>query len=203
MTGQLSLRQRATLVEALSSSLEHGGTALGTVPKALRRLLEEEAWREFTTSRGEHVTYERFADFIVTPPLKGLGSDVALVERIVAADDEATQLLREALKEKPGPKSSHDNIMRSRQGTSRPYTLRRLKRDAPELHAEVLAGRLSAHGAMVRAGFQPKTVTVPITRPEAVARSLLKYMSADDIAKLIAVLVGAADLSANQEDGTP
>ena len=48
---------------------------------------------------------------------------------------------------------------------------------------------------MVRAGFAPQNpVSVPVTKPEAVARSLLKYMSADDIAKLIAALVGAADL---------
>jgi hypothetical protein len=191
VTGELSLRQRATLVEALSSSLEHGGTALGTVPKALRRLLEQGAWREFTTSRGEHVTYDRFADFVVTPPLKGLGSDVSLVQRIVVEDNEATKMLRKVLKEKPGPKSSNDNVIRTVQGNDRSYALQRLEQDAPELHADVLAGRLSAHGAMVKAGFRPKTISVPITRPEAVAKSLLKYMSADDIAKLIAVLIGA------------
>jgi hypothetical protein len=190
----MTLRQRATLVEALSSSLTHGGTALGTVPKALRRLLEgeegEEPWREFTTSRGEHVAYDRFADFVTTPPLKGLGSDVALIERIVAEDDVATKLLRKALKEKPGPKSSHNNVMRTKQGNDRSYALQRLEHDAPELHAEVLAGRLSAHGAMVKAGYRPKTVSVPVTRPDAVARALLKYMSAEDISKLIATLLG-------------
>jgi len=193
VTGELSLRQRATLVEALSSSLEHGGTALGTVPKALRRLLEEEAWREFTTSRGEHVTYERFADFVVTPPLKGLGSDVALVQRIVADDKEAFDLLDRALQNPHGgDRSKINNISLAPEGTSRAYALRKLRKDAPGLHADVLAGRLSAHGAMVQAGFRPKTVTVPVTQPEAVARSLLKYMSADDIAKLIAVLLGKA-----------
>jgi hypothetical protein len=192
VTEQLSLRQRATLVEALSSSLEHGGTALGTVPKALRRLLEEEAWREFTTSRGEHVTYKRFADFVITPPLKGLGSDVALVQRIVADDKEAFDLLDQALQNPVGTNVPVNNINTRPQGTSQGQALRRLRKDAPELHAEVLAGRLSAHGAMVEAGYRPKTVTVPVTRPEAVARSLLKYMSADDIAKLIAVLLGKA-----------
>lgn len=191
MTGQLSLRQRATLVEALSSSLEHGGTALGTVPKALRRLLEEEAWREFTTSRGEHVAYERFADFVTTPPLKGLGSDIDLVRRIVADDKGTFDLLDQALQNPVGTNMPFDNIQEhAPTGTSTNAALRRLRKGAPELHADVLAGRLSAHGAMVRAGFRPKTVTVPVTRPEAVAKSLLRYMSADDIAKLIAALLG-------------
>jgi hypothetical protein len=192
VTEHLSLRQRATLVEALSSSLEHGGTALGTVPKALRRLLEEAAWREFTTSRGEHVTYERFADFVITPPLKGLGSDVALVQRIVADDKEAFDLLDQALQNPVGTNVPCNNVTTQPAGNNAAKALRRLRKNAPELHSEVLAGRLSAHGAMVQAGYRPKTISVPVTRPEAVAKSLLKYMSADDIAKLIAVLLGKA-----------
>jgi hypothetical protein len=193
MTEGMTLRQRATLVEALSSSLEHGGAALGTVPVALRRLLAEEAWREFTTSRGEHVTYQRFADFVTMPPLKGLGSDVALVQRIVADDEKATALLREALKEKPGPKSSHNNRMRTRQGTTRSYSLERLRKDAPELHAEVLAGNLSAHAAMVKAGFRPRTFTVRADNPESAARSLRKHMPPDARRALARLLLDEQD----------
>jgi hypothetical protein len=183
----LTLRQRATLIEALSSSLTHGGTALGTVPKALRRLLEDEAWREFTTSRGEHVEYDRFADFVITKPLKGLGSDVALVKRIVADDKETYDLLDQALQ---NPNALHNVQGIAPTGNRQDRALRKLRKDAPQLHAEVLAGNLSAHGAMVKAGFRPKTISVPVGKPEAVAQSLLRYMSADDIAKLIAALLG-------------
>lgn len=148
MTEPMTLRQRATLVEALSSSLEHGGTALGTVPKALRRLLEEGAWREFTTSRGEHVTHDRFADFITTPPLKGLGSDAALVQRIVADDPVAADLLDQALQNPVGTNVAFNNIQEHAPvGTSNRAALRRLRKSAPELHADVLAGRLSAQSA--------------------------------------------------------
>jgi hypothetical protein len=195
------LRANALINDSLGSALRSGDHALGTVPALLKRVLADETWRDFITKRGESVHHDRFADFITTPPLGGLGSDIALVERIVADDDDAIELLREALKERPIPGNSHNNIMRVKQGTGRGYSLQRLRKDAPELHADVLAGRLSAHGAMVRAGFRPKTVTVPVTRPDAVARSLLKYMSADDIAKLIAALVGAADLSTHLGDG--
>lgn len=179
------------LVEALGSSLRSGGSALADVPNLLKRVLAEQAWREFVTRRGEHVTHERFADFVVTRPLKGLGSDVALVQRIVADDEETLDLLDQALQNHPGNPRTVNNINGSRpQGTSQSQALRRLRKDAPELHAEVLAGQLSAHGAMVQAGFRPRTVSVPVTKPEAVAKSLLKYMSADDIAKLITLLLG-------------
>lgn len=194
MSETLTLRQRATLVEALSSSLTHGGTALGTVPKAVARVLEEGAWREFVTSRGEHVQHDRFADFVTTPPLKGLGSDIALVQRIVADDKGTLDLLDQALQNvHGGDHSKSNNVPLAPAGNTASKALRRLRKDAPELHAEVLAGNLSAHGAMVKAGYRPKTVSVPVGKPEAVARSLLKYMSADDIAKLIAVLIGKAD----------
>ena len=40
------------------------------------------------------------------------------------------------------------------QGTSRTYALRRLAKDRPDLHAQCLAGDLTAHAAMVQAGFR-------------------------------------------------
>lgn len=183
------------LIESLSSALSRGEQSLGVVPDLLKRILAEDAWREFDTRRGEHVTHERFAEFVTTAPLKGLGSDIDLVRRIVAADDMATELLGEALKEKPGPKSSHDNNTRSRQGDSKAYALRRLHKDAPELHSEVLSGNLSAHAAMVQAGFRQKTISVPVSKPERVAAYLRKHMPREAISRLVVLLI--------QDDGEP
>lgn len=45
-------------------------------------------------------------------------------------------------------------------GTSTAAALRRLRKHRPDLHAAVLAGRMTAHAAMVAAGFRPKTITV-------------------------------------------
>jgi len=177
------LRANALLNDSLGSALRSGDHALGTVPALLKRVLADETWREFITKRGEHVEHARFAEFVTEKPLRGLGTSVELVERVIADDDESVRQLRKTLK------GTRNNITGKR-GTRRDYSLERLKEDAPELHADVLAGNLSAHAAMVQAGFRPKTITVPVTRPEAVARSLLKYMSADDIAKLIAALLG-------------
>jgi hypothetical protein len=47
------------------------------------------------------------------------------------------------------------NINSSRpSGTSKAYALRRLRKDRPDLHARVLAGEISAHAAMITAGFR-------------------------------------------------
>ncbi|HEY9372567.1 hypothetical protein [Streptomyces sp.] len=179
------LKQNATLVEALGSSLRRGDHALGTVPDLLKRILREEAWREFVTQRGELVEHARFADFVATPPLKGIGSSVDLVRRIVSDDPEALDLLDQALQNPVGGSQKINlnvDVMNNESdhgrpaGTSKEYALRRLRKDAPELHAEVLAGHLSAHAAMVKAGFRKRTISVRLDRPESAALALRKHM---------------------------
>ncbi len=182
----------SVLVEALGSSLRRGGNALESVPGLLKRTLQEGAWREFTTPRGEVVRYERFVDFVVTPPTAGLGADVDLVRRIVAPDAEAADLLDRALQNVAHrPAGTVDIVNTSRpNGNAQSTALRRLRKDAPELHAEVVAGRISAHAAMVQAGFRPKTVSVPVGRPDVVAEALRRHMTPADLARLAQLLAG-------------
>lgn len=191
------LKHRASVIDSLGSSLRRGGASLETVPGLLKRVLQEEAWREFETSRGDVVRHERFADFVATPPLKGLGASVPLLKRIVADDPEALDLLDQALQNPVGGSDKinlNDDIVHNENdherpsGNSRDVALRRLRKDAPELHAEVLAGNLSAHAAMVKAGFRPKTFTVR-PDPESAARTLRKHMSPDDLRALARLLL--------------
>lgn len=139
--------------------------------------------------------YERFGDFVVTPPLKGLGASVDLVRTLVKRDPEALDLFDQATKGRSGFRSDLvDNIneVGRPDGTSREAGLRRLRKDAPALHAEVLAGRLTAHAAMVQAGFRRKTVSVPVDRPDAVAKTLRKNLSPEDLAVLVRLLGDSA-----------
>lgn len=180
------------LVDALGSALRYGGPALGEVPQLLKRVLREGVWRDFTTRRGQEVHHDRFADFVTTPPLGGLGSDVALVRRIVADDVEALDLLDEALRNAPSVHAG-SNRTSKRGGTTKDQALRKLRADAPELHADVLAGRLSAHAAMVRAGFRPATFTVRSDDPESTARTIRKHMTPDQLATLARLLLEEGD----------
>lgn len=188
------LRHNAHLVESLGSALRDGEHGLNTVPALILRVLEEESWREFVTKRGEHVEHERFADFVCTPPLKGLGADPVLVRRIVKDDPKALDLLDQALQNPAHVHIGHsdvDNINISEgrpDGTSAAQALRRLRNDAPELHEQVIAGALSAHAAMVQAGFRPKTFTVRADRPESIARSLRKHLTPEQIDELRSLL---------------
>ncbi|MFE9736162.1 hypothetical protein ACFYO9_37550 [Streptomyces sp. NPDC005863] len=189
----MNAKGNAVIVEALGSSLRRTGNGLEAVPGLVKEVLREEAWREFVTPRGELVRHERFVDFVTTPPTKGLGASIDLLKRLVAPDAEAADLLDRALQNREGSPGTNNNVISSGetnpQGNSRARALRRLRKDEPELHADVLAGRLSAHAAMVQAGFRPKTVSLPVSQPDSIAAALRRHLSPDDIARLVKLLL--------------
>jgi hypothetical protein len=188
-----TLRRNGHLVEMLGSALRDGGHALDAVPGLLKQLLAEKGWRKFETQRGERKDYERFADFAAAPPLAGLGASVSTVRKLLVDDGEALDLLDEELRNPVGHPRKGNNITRSkRPGTSKEQALRRLRKDAPELHAEVIAGRLKANAAMVQAGFRPRTSTVRIDDPASVARTLRAHMTADQLTALAHLLLAEA-----------
>lgn len=200
MTGDL--RGNALINDALGSALRSGDHALGTVPALLKRVLSEESWRHFVTKRGEEVSYQRFERFVDTPPLKGLGATLDLVRRVIADDPVALDMLDQALQNPAHVHPDVHNINVRPHGTSKAQALRRLRTEAERgneqaarLHADVLAGQTSANAAMIQAGFRPKTVTVPIGRPERVAAYLRRHMPREALARLVSLL------SEDQEDG--
>jgi len=193
------LRARGSDVAALIDTLRRGGSALESVPHQIKQILRDETWRHFVTRLGKEVRHERFADFVTTPPLAGLGANVALVRRLVADDTEALALFEKALKSdqqhggdrvSAEARSKVNNInLAPPRGTSKDYALRKLRKDAPELHAEVLAGRLSAHAAMVKAGFRPPTFTVRADSPQSVAATLRRRLPPDVLAEVARLLM--------------
>jgi hypothetical protein len=186
------------LVESLGTSLRHGGEALEDVPKVLREVLETGAWREFVTRMGQRIQYERFEDFVTTPPLAGVGGSMDLVRRIASADPVTDSLLTDALGEgvRQGRRTDLNNnvqkVEAAPQGNARHRALRRLRKDRPDLHAEVLAGDRSAHAAMVEAGFRRRTITVPV-EPHAAARIIRRHFDGDSFRELLNALSSPPD----------
>jgi hypothetical protein len=137
------------------------------------------------------VQYERFEDFVRTPPTAGIGGSMDMVRRIVSADPVTLDLLDRAV-QRPVGANQHtvgvDNINSHPTGTSTGAALRRLRKDRPDLHATVLAGEVSAHAAMVEAGFRRKTLNVPL-EPLAIARALRRNLAGAQVTELISALI--------------
>lgn len=182
------LRDHALLVESLGSALRSGNHGLQTVPGLLKQVLAEESWRDFVTKRGEHVTHDRFADFVTSPPLKGLGASIELITRIVGTDDpELMRLMRDALKSPRGRRTDLEpgvDSTLSSKGEDVALTAERLAREAPDEYAAVLRGERTINAAAVRAGIRRHRVPVRMDSAESAAETLRKHMTPDQIREL-------------------
>jgi hypothetical protein len=179
-------RARGSIVDALSSALDRGSHGLENVPGLLKQILADESWREFETARGEHVVHDRFADFVTTPPLKGLGASMEVILRIVGtADAELLAMLRQANKGTAGrPKIGDDSSPIKHGGGTSDYLAQRLEQEAPGEYAAVVRGERTINAAAIRAGFRPRRATIRLDSAESAAETLRKHMTPDQIREL-------------------
>lgn len=196
MTGDVpvspSPRANNVLVESLSSALSRGEHSLGTVPGLLKRLLSEDAWRDFDTRRGERVHHDRWHSFVVTPPLRGLGATEELIDRIVGTDDvDLLRLLRDAKKVGPGTRSDLSPGADSTpggKGEDSSLTVQRLAIEAPDEYEAVRRGERSINAAAIRAGIRKHRVPVRLDSAESAAQTLRKHMTRETRVRLAELL---------------
>lgn len=192
----MNAKKNGHLVEDLGRVFRLGETfRYADVPVMFKRLLADGAWREFQSANGEIVTHDRFSVFLATPPTRGLGVEVDLVRRVIGPDVEALDLLDQALQNPHGTNQHEENNnvqVLAPEGNRAEAALRRLRKDRPDLHEQVLADELSPHAAMVQAGFRPRTVTVRTDRPDAIARTLRRALTDDQIHDLVRLLTGGS-----------
>lgn len=165
---EVALRKNSIAVEALRSSYLDGRD-IREFREALCHVIRNEAWKErlIDWSHGpEVVGFKTFEEFVLAPPRNGLNGDVESLRLLCSSDPEAMAVLDAELTgapHRPPKKETRDNITTNRQGgTALGYTLRRLKRDHPELFARVIAKELSANAAAIEAGFRKKLT--PLTQ---------------------------------------
>ncbi|MFD0229063.1 hypothetical protein ACWGPD_33540 [Streptomyces hirsutus] len=135
----------AVLVNALSSSVRSTLNGMETAPALIRRVLEEESWRSFTTPRGEHVEHESFDSFVTAAPTRGLGKTIEEIVRIISGEDDVLRLLAEALDVQVDDLRSPETI---------PDTLGAVAQDAKQFGAYARAGGW-LFGLMVARSVKP------------------------------------------------
>jgi hypothetical protein len=185
LAGDQGLLEHGVVVQSLRTQLLHGRDGLADVPVTLERVLREEAWRDrIDTNTRERFTFDYFPDFVAADPPAGLGASLDLVERIVRGTP-VELVLHEARKTR-GRRTDLADIISDvgrggSHGTTRAYTLDRLKRERPDLLKRVDAGELSANAAAIEAGFRKPKATIPVDTPDAAIGALLRRFSHDEL----------------------
>lgn len=194
-------------VNALQSSLEHGAVNLQAIPELVKLVIKEELWRHrFVVRLQEAVRFDRFADFVAEPPLKGLGTTVEMLRKFCqsAGDREAEDLIDQATANPEGRPETVNNVngLERPQGNASARALRALRKNRPDLHAKVLAGEISPHGAMVEAGLRKKTLTVP-RDAQGIAAAIKRHCTSEQVAEIVRLLHWSKEDPPSREEAEP
>lgn len=156
--------EKGQLVSTTIQCFQRADGSLKNFPGLLKKIISEKAW-ERRVHNGRVIELSSLRELIESKPVDGWGQDPAKIEAVIRDDVEALAMWREEMTEEPGGdrqskehKSNSDNITNAftsdDRGTSRSYTVARLKQQAPELFEKVVSGELSANAAAIQAGFR-------------------------------------------------
>jgi hypothetical protein len=192
-TGKVLL-QNDTYVSSLAQALA-SGQSLANVPGLVKNIIKSEMWRDrIVRQTGKQATFKRFRDFVEAYPPEGLHTTIPMLIQICTTYDdmEAVSMIAQAEAGERGNPTGNNQYTNSgninnvnvstRQetsaGNSTPYTMRRLAKDAPELHKAVVSGDLSPNAAALQAGFRRRKFQMPDT-PEAAGKYLAERVDVE------------------------
>lgn len=177
--------ENAQLCDSTSECLRRGVGRLATFPEGLKKIILGRAWKQRQLKNGEIVELKSLSELVTSKPMIGWGEDPKTIEAVIKDNAEVLQLFRKAMLGPEGGDTTGDNITSAERvtGTSKAYTVDRLKREAPELYDAVCRKELSANAAAIKAGFRKKPTTVEVIRKawlkltESERDELLKWMA--------------------------
>ena len=172
----MSADPRWTANQACYSAAQHGINEL--VP-ALTSVISTGAWREFDHPMRGTQRYDRLADYCHEFLQLDPQALRALLEgsRMPAAAEQIRRMLAEDVPEAaphggPRGQGSATTLSHDRDAT---YVLARLKRDRPDLAAQVVDGTLSANEAAIAAGIRKRYIRVRADDPKAAIAKLEEH----------------------------
>lgn len=181
---ELNEIERGQLCQSTIKSLYEATGGLRQFPSLLKKVIATRAW-ERRSVHGKVIELSSLRELITAKPREGWGEDPAKVEAVIRDDPEALAAFREAMLGRPGrpPSVSDDNVIgleRSPVGNSRAYSISRVQRECDsDTVADVMAGKMSANAALVKAGIR-KSRQVYIPRDPAAAAEKLRKQFGDD-----------------------
>ena len=184
------------VIDYLRAAIFDGSCGLADVPELIKRVIREDLWRRrVLPGTGETVVFSRFEAFLHTSPPEGLGTDYKTLHRLCADDVETVDLLEQTKRSRnrggdrrsAAFKDDNVNFERTNQGNSLEYALKRLRRHRPDLHGQIIEGRLSVNQAMIRAGYRKPPMKISRALHETAA-ALKSVFAPKQLEELIALL---------------
>jgi ribosomal protein S21 len=178
------------IIQSFSQALLRGESALTYAPGLLKRIIKENMWQKYYDDFAkEEYTHTNFMSFITSKPREGLGETLENVKKVCRDDMELLSLIDELIQRPAGGglnqynKRLGNNITEANRpnGDTVQKALRRLRKDRPDLHEQVITNKLTAHAAMLQAGFRKKTVSVPIENIDKCLKYIKKYFTKEEI----------------------
>jgi hypothetical protein len=163
--------------------------------RALEVAIEKDAWREYQRPMGEIQTYEpgEFTKFVTTPPSLGMGMDPTRLIGMITAfgRDDLRERVESLLRADIPPASAHGEIGngRSRESDTHPTSkdrdnaaiVARLKRDNPEIAADVINGTITPNAAAIATGIRHPYARIRRDNINQAIRVLLRDYTRDQI----------------------
>lgn len=183
--------------ESFTHALSSGEQGLKHAPLLLLRIIEEGHWRKRYVERLKQVVeFDRFIDYVTADPLPGIGASVEILRRLCADNIQARQALEDALIGERGAPEGNKNADKTNRvihpicsdlpsQAKQTKSLRRLRREFPALHAQVMAGKKTITAAAVEAGIYPKRVSVNLQDAKSAAQSIVRNAGAEYAADLV------------------
>lgn len=148
---------------------------------------------------GEECRHQHFEEFVTQRFPQGLGTKLHVLKNLCRDNQLALDWIDQVCQRPAGrPKETFDNVKdKAPTGNAREAGLRRLRKDRPDLHAEVIEGKRSVHAAMIEAGFRKRLEPV-----EVIKRTWKKLRAEGKSTREIAKAVGVSHQTAKREMGT-
>jgi hypothetical protein len=160
----------------------------------LELAINEDAWRAYRRPMGEIQTYEpgEFTKFVTTPPSLGMGMDPKKLCGVIAAfgRDDLRERVESLLRADIPPARAHGGDRKSDQVCDTKlitdqqdvsYVVSRLKRDNPDIAADVINGTITPNAAAIKTGIRHPYARIRRDNINQAIRVLLRDYTRDQI----------------------
>jgi hypothetical protein len=184
------------LVTGLMEAMLDGERNLTSIPMLVKKIIEERMWEDFYVGRTKQfVHHDSFAHFVAAQPLEGLGVTTALLKRMCADDKGIVDLIDQAEQGKHGgdhtsaaSKRKISPLATGKETDRSTRDLRRLRKDFPELHKEVVNGKTTVQAAAIQAGIRTKQISINLQSSVSAARTIIKAGGSEYAMQIIEAL---------------